>query len=313
MPVSCNVLPGLFMDNTQQHLAVLFADITGSTSIYERFGDARANAIIHAAVSRMTEISLKHDGTLIKTIGDEIMCHFPNASMAVEAACEINEEFDVNPPSKEVDLTVKIGLHYGPALVKSDGDLFGDMVNVAARMTGIAHARQIITTPEVVANLNADLQTKCREFDRTYVKGKSEPIVIYEVVWEPQDVTTISPRMQTTTPVTNILPLEIAFNDQRYLVTESGRPLLMGRGEQCDLVVPSSLASRSHAAIQFSRGKYILTDQSTNGTYVQLASGKQFYLRRESCPIAESGMICLGENFSPNSSNVIYFRLPPSA
>ncbi len=297
------------MQNSQQNYTVLFADITGSTALYDKFGDNHANAIINKALSMMIDTAKKHGGSLIKTIGDEVMCHFPSCDSAVDAACEINELFDYTPPSNEVPLTAKIGLHYGPALLKEDGDLFGDMVNVAARMTGIAQARQIITTSDVVNHLCEASQLKCREFDRAIVKGKSEPLVIYEVVWEPQDVTTLSPRVVQPQSTEVPVVLDIQYGDRRFTVTDSSSPLLIGRGDQCHLVVPSSLASRNHATVQFSRGKFILSDQSTNGTYVQLQSGKQFYLRREQFPVSESGMISLGENFSEGNSHVIYFRL----
>ncbi|MFC1750074.1 adenylate/guanylate cyclase domain-containing protein [Pseudomonadota bacterium] len=298
------------MEETQRYFTVLFVDIVGSTQMYDNYGDTKANSIIHSALTRMIAIAQKHRGTLIKTIGDEIMCRFPESNGAVNAACEINEEFKHNPPSNEVNLSVKAGLHCGPALLKEDGDLFGDMVNVAARMADIAQARQIITTADVLANLFDETKLKCREFDRAIVKGKSEPLVIYEVVWEPQDVTTLSPRVSTHIHSPGFLPLEIKYRDMHRTISKDNAALSIGRGDDCDLVIHSPLASRTHATIQYSRGKFILSDQSTNGTYVQLTSGKHFYLRREQFPISESGMISLGENFQPENTHIIYFSIP---
>lgn len=298
------------MEQTQQYFTVLFADITDSTQIYDRYGDTSANAIIQTALSRMITIVQKHSGMLIKTIGDEIMCRFPDCDLAVNTACEIHKEFEHNPPSPEINLSVKIGIHHGPALLKEDGDLFGDMVNVAARMTGIAQARQIITTADVVNNLADEAHLKCREFDRAMVKGKAEPLIIYEVVWEPQDVTTIATQLTTHPHGADVQPLEIKYHDTYRTISESNETLKIGRSEDCDLVIHSPLASRNHATIQYSRGKFILSDQSTNGTYIQLDSGKRFYLRREHFPMSENGMISLGEKFTPNNTHIIYFRVP---
>jgi len=295
------------MNNVQNYFAVLFSDVAGSTQIYDKFGDAKANHIINKALTMMTEIVMQHNGALIKTIGDEVMCRFSDINDAIEAACEINKSLDRNPPTQEIIIAVRTGLHWGPALLQEDGDLFGDMVNVAARMTGIAQARQIITTEDAVSQLNDKLKLKCREFDRTEVKGKSAPMVIYEVVWEPQDVTIISPILNNTQQTSEIKPLDISYQNFHKTVSSISGAISIGRSAQCDLVVQSPLASRNHASISYNRGKFILTDQSTNGTYVQLNSGKQFYLRRENLPISENGLISLGTKFSPENRHIIHF------
>lgn len=297
------------MDKTQHNFAVLFADVAGSTHIYEQFGDTKASKIVNSVLAMMTDIVNQHAGTLIKTIGDEVMCRFYDVNNAAEAACEIHEKMEKEPPSKEIKLAVRIGLHWGPALLQDDGDLLGDVVNVAARMTSIAKAGQIITTGETVASLSTLLTYKCREFDRAEVKGKSEPLIIYEVVWEPQDVTRMAPIVSDIPKADVVSSLEIQYQDVHKIISSESGVVLMGRGDQCDLVVQSPLASRSHASIKFSRDKFILVDQSTNGTYVRFSDGKHFYLRRESLPLSGTGAINLGEDFTADKKNSIHFKL----
>ncbi|MBL4607062.1 MAG: FHA domain-containing protein [Pseudomonadales bacterium] len=297
------------MEKTKHSFAVLFSDIAGSTHIYEQFGDAKASSIINNALALMTDIVTSHAGTLIKTIGDEVMCRFYNIDNAVEAACEINEKLLHSPPTREIPLAARTGIHWGPALLQDDGDLLGDVVNVAARMTSIAQAKQIITTEEVVSRLSPPLKQKCREFDRAEVKGKSAVMIIYEVVWEPQDLTRIASPPSLTLDTKTITPLEIRYQNQNKVISKESRAALMGRGKQCDIVIQSPLASRNHATIKISRDKFILIDQSTNGTYVRFNSGKQFYLRRETLPLSESGAISLGEKFSNDNTHLIFFKV----
>ena len=297
------------MEQTQHNFAVLFADVAGSTHIYEKFGDAKASSIINDVLTLMTEIVRNHAGILVKTIGDEVMCRFYDIDNAVEAACEFNERLDRDPPSHDMPLAVRTGLHWGPALLQDDGDLLGDVVNVAARMTSIAQARQIITTEDVVAGLSDSLKYKCREFDRTEVKGKSESMIVYEVVWEPQDVTRLAPISKVIPQVMAVTPIVIEYQDFQRVISNDSGSLLMGRGEQCDLVVQSPLASRNHATIKINRGKFVLVDQSTNGTYVRFKNGKQFYLRRENLPLSESGVISLGEQFTTDDTHLIHFNV----
>ncbi len=296
------------MEKTQKNFAVLFADVAGSTHIYEKFGDTKASAIINTTLNIMTEIVEQHGGILIKTIGDEVMCRFDHVDNAVESACEFNEQLDINPPFQKIILVVRTGIHWGPALLQEDGDLFGDVVNVAARMTGIAQARQIITTEDTVSHLNEHLKLKCREFDRAEVKGKAESLVIYEVVWEPQYVTRLVPILNITPKASAVKPLLVTYQDFKKTISSETGPVLMGRSEQCDIVVQSPVASRNHAAIKFNRGKFILVDQSTNGTYVCLSDGKKFYLRRENLPLSGSGIISLGEEFGADETHYIHFK-----
>ena len=297
------------MTKTQYNFAVLFSDVSGSTHIYETLGDTKASNIINDVLSLMSAIVKEHAGTVVKTIGDEVMCRFYDANNAVEAACAINEQLANKPAVENIKLAVRTGIHWGPALLQEDGDLLGDVVNVAARMTGIAKAREIIATQGVFAKLNAVLQYKCREFDRAAVKGKSEEVIIYEIVWEPKDVTRISSIVNSIPLTESTESLEIRYQDQVKILSGNSSPLQLGRSKQCDLMIASPLASRSHATIKFSRGKFILTDQSTNGTYIQFEKGKQFYLRRENLPLSGSGIISLGEEITPNSAHLIYYKL----
>lgn len=296
------------MSQSKQQFTVMFADVAGSTHLYEKLGDSQANSLIGETIAIMSDITTQNNGVLIKTIGDEVMTRFEHANHGIQAACMIQEKFDQMPAKNGVSIAIRIGLHSGPALLQPDGDLFGDAVNVAARMAGIAKANQVITSEDTVNMLNNELQEKCREFDRTTVRGKSGEMLIYEVVWEPEDVT----RM---TSLHNFLPqiekpsiLKVRYQDiEKNMLKDSGS-FLLGRGPQCDLVVNARNASRVHAKIEYRRGKFILLDESTNGTYVRTEDGREIFLRREDLPLNGQGVISLGER-SEKNSHLVYFKV----
>ena len=276
-------------------VAVMFADVTGSTRLYETLGDDNANRIIGKVIDVMAKITEMYQGYVIKTIGDEIMCRFTSANDCVRAAKECQEEISMGIQGETVELTIKVGLHFGPAILMEDGDVFGDAVNVAARMAGIAKGAQIITTAETIKLLDPDLQDISRQFDKTTVKGKEEEIIVYQVVWESSDDVT---RIEITTADVEeeIRYLSMDYQGQQIrIASNDNRVFIIGRGVQSDLLCQTRLASRSHASIEFRRGKFHLADQSSNGTFVKTDDGENIFLRRQELMLWGSGQIGLGE------------------
>ena len=257
----------------------------------------------------MLDVVERHRGTLIKTIGDEIMVRFEDPNDGVRAAMEIQEDNEAGRHYAGQRISLRAGIHHGPAIL-DDGDVFGDAVNVAARMAGIAKATQIITTGETVANLNPDLQDMAREFDRTTVKGKTEVLTICELLWEADDVTTMNvPSTTARAPEIAVLVLNYAGNEQH--ISSAAQPVFtIGRGSQADMVIPAPLASRVHCRFEFRRGKFVLVDQSTNGTFVRTADGENVYLRREELLVWGMGFISLGEEIAERNQHLIRFSCP---
>lgn len=288
-------------------LAVMFADVAGSSRLYELLGDVEAKAIVDDLIARMSVITAELGGTVVKTIGDEVMARFPSAEQGVEAACRIQLSVDAMPPVKGTRLAVRIGLHYGP-VIQEGGDVFGDAVNIAARMAGIAKGRQVITTAECVAELADVLREKARLVDRTTIKGRQAEILVHEIVWESRkDVTAIFKLQSGLMAALAQASLHLVCDGRETTISSEGRPFLIGRGDNCQLVVPGTMTSREHARIEFRRGKFVLIDQSTNGTWVRLDDGRDMHLRREELPLRGEGLISLGERIHPDHPSVIHF------
>ena len=195
-------------------------------------------------------------------------------------------------------LAIRVGFHFGPTLLE-DADVFGDAVNLAARMTSQAKSGQILTTGATVEHLTGPRRNSCRQIDLTQVKGKREEIAIYEVLWQAEDATIMRAPWATQQRAGGRLVLIAAGT--RLELGEGQPSLTIGRGEQNDLVVHQPVVSRLHARVEYRNGRFVLTDLSANGTYVAADGGGGSYVHRDSQELTGSGTLGLGEAISPGS------------
>ncbi|MBC2744163.1 MAG: adenylate/guanylate cyclase domain-containing protein [Desulfosarcina sp.] len=171
------------------HLTILFADIAESTRLYDTFGDFKARELISDCLSHLKELARENDGTVIKTIGDEVLCTFLTPNHAAETARQMHEEISFDPKMVQANIHLRIGFHHGEVLCEP-GDVFGDAVNVAARMVELAKSDQIITNKETLVLMKKALKRRARIVDQTRVRGKDDIMEIHELVWgKPEQMT----------------------------------------------------------------------------------------------------------------------------
>jgi adenylate cyclase len=288
-------------------LAILFADVVGSTRLFELLGDLRARDMIATCIEIMRSATEKNSGTVIKTMGDEVMSTFPSATDALNAACQMQKQITAHSQLKTDghSVAIRVGCHYGPVVLENR-DVFGSTVHTANRMTSQAKSGQIVTTAATVAQLSPEWRAVVRQIDVATIKGQGSEVALYEVMWQPDDATSMLP--QITLEARKVARLRLHFQD-REVVVDEGRPnVVMGRAEENDLVVKGNLISRLHARVEISRNKFVLVDQSTNGTFIQLAGGEEAFLRRDSMQIKGEGMIGLGRTPEADSPLTIRFR-----
>ena len=291
-------------------IAILFADVSGSTKLYDTVGDARARGIIAAYVNLLKDVTTSQGGTIVKTIGDEVMATFRTANVAAHAAVRMQEEVAKLEDVDGERLAIRIGFHAGP-VIHENGDVFGDAVNVAARMAGQSKPSQIITSGESVSRLDSALQAKTRFLIETPVKGKKQPVRIHEITWEKEEMLTVMamPAMDREALTSGGAVCVVQLAGQTYSVNEASASMTMGRGLQNTFVVQHGKASRIHATIECRRSKFILTDRSTNGTYVRNANGDLVIAHREEMILRGSGVIGLGQDFDLTSMAAVHFRI----
>lgn len=285
----------LLMSSLGETATIVFADICGSTQLFEMHGDVRARQIEAKVLSLLIDNCKQHDGEVIKTIGDEVMCRFPNLEKAIMSACEMQRSVTSDPSLALLNVAIRIGLHCGEVLCE-DNDIFGDAVNTAARMASLSKPHQIITTQVTVANLSGIMRRNIRNLGWAEVRGKREQMAICEVIWQ-EDTSDLTTQFEpgkgrAGKPVQLIL----TYQGQTFSVNADSQPFSLGRNPNSCLMIDTKFVSRNHAYIAYSHGKFNLTDSSTNGTYVYLPDVGKIFLHRESFPLYGEGKISLGQD-----------------
>ena len=288
-------------------IAIMFVDISGSTSLYETLGNEPAYKLVTRCISILSDIIYQHQGTLIKTIGDEVMCTFSDACQAINAAIKMNNSFEdifKTRLKKNLRPSLRIGLHTG-RVIRKDNDVFGDAVNMAARMVSLAKPKQILTTQAMIDELTSDLQEKSRFVDKTRIKGKDGEFNIYEVIWNVGDMTIVL--FDGPDSHVQCERLHLRYGRKDVYMDKDKPAITLGRLPENDLVVDDDIASRFHARIEYHRGKFVLIDQSSNGTYVFLDGEKPSFIHHDECVLSNCGFISLGREAKAGSPEMIRF------
>ena len=289
--------------------AVLFADVSNSTRIYEALGDTHALSVISHLFGLLEKCVARNSGAVVKTIGDAMVCSFSEPDAAVRAACEMMAALAPLPARPYGRLLIKVGITYGQ-VVAVEGDIFGDTVNVCARLVALANAEQVMTSQQTVDALSPNLRALCRTLFPVPVKARSEEVVACEVLWRSDpDITELNlARNGNAVPGEVWLKLNHAGNT--FLVDDATPSARLGRDGSNDVVVTSHFASRFHARIHKREGHFLLSDQSTNGTYLLADDGaNEVLLQREEAVLGERGWIGLGMSAARHGDHVVRYRI----
>jgi class 3 adenylate cyclase len=292
-------------------LAIVFADIVGSTRYYEELGDTRAREIIGITLELMRLATEQHGGTVVKTMGDEVMSTFPSADAAVDAASQMQRQISVSPflQTKTWQVAVRVGCHLG-LVAMQHRDIFGAAVHTANRVTSQAKGGQILTTVAVVEQLSSAWQSAIRQIDIATLKGHTDETALYEVHWQTDDITGMLPSIS----MASLLPkrglqLTVRGGGQTFDLGDRDPSLTIGRADNNQLIIKGDLVSRLHARIEISRTRFILVDMSTNGTFLRSTQGPEQFVRRDAVTLTGEGLIGLGEPPDAGSPLVIRYAL----
>jgi class 3 adenylate cyclase len=289
-------------------VAILFADVVGSTQLYDKFGDTKASETVAACLEVMKDATLQYEGTVIKTIGDEVMSTFPTVEGAMSAAAVMQTRITAdNKKEDRIAVSIRIGCHYGP-VVQERNDIFGAAVHTANRMTSQAKARQIVISGETVEKMSPDFVKQTRQIDVATVRGKLDEIALYEFLWNPEEATSMLPTIEWESHDRNVSRVVLTFGDQTIEVHDMRKSVNIGRADDNDLVIKGNLISRIHAKVEMRRGKFVLVDQSTNGTFLQDTLGEETFVRRDTADLGGEGTIGLGRAESPGTALAIHYK-----
>ncbi|MBS0569766.1 MAG: adenylate/guanylate cyclase domain-containing protein [Proteobacteria bacterium] len=295
---------------SQTHpLTILFADVSGSTKLFETRGDLEARRLVAAILGALSEVTARHGGRVIKTIGDEIMCTYPGPMQGLLCAVDMQKRIAHDASFAMDKLAVRIGLHHGETLVE-ENDVYGDAVNTAARMASLAKREQIITTASTVNMLTNLGMLHTRAVGQARVAGKQHPIDIVDVQWQEDtsNVTMVQRAIRLDAGGSTGVKLVLRYRAQVLELDALSPPFTLGRDAASSLCVDAEWVSRNHALIEYKRGYFIISDRSTNGTWVKLGDDDELRLHRDEVHLRKTGVISLGQSITLNPDHVIHFQ-----
>lgn len=274
--------------------AVLFADVAGSTALYELLGDERAFALVDSCLSTMSGCTTEFHGRVVKTIGDAVMSVFDRADDAAAAAAEMQVRVAALGPAAGVRLGVRVGFHFGPVVAR-EGDVFGDTVNLASRLCDLASRGQIITDQDTAERLSKLFRPSLRTLYAIPVKGKEAEVALIEVLWQAssQEMTAIvaTPTAATAGPAR----LALTLGGVNIEIGRERRKLTFGRDHEADFTIRNPNVSRAHAMIERRREHFVLADHSTNGTFVSFEGKPELRIHHEELTLVGHGCISFGQ------------------
>ena len=283
------------MPAKERDLSVLFADVSGSARLYEKFGDNAALQAVDRCLKRIERAVTGHRGRVVKTIGDEVMAVFESVDDAFQAAIEMQQSVSDLPLVAGIKLAIRVGFQHGPVIEEHEmgrGDVFGDCVNMAARLAGLAKPAQILIASQTQSALTNQLQLSTRDLAQMSVRGKSGEIHVFEVVWQTSADLTMVGSSAPTRMGGQGAQLRVSYAGEVILLGDLKTTMNMGRDTACEVAVRDRRASRNHARIERRGEKFVLIDQSTNGTFVTFTGEPELFLRREEVVLHGSGSIC---------------------
>ena len=296
---------------------VLFADLRGSTALYETLGNTEATTVVTRSVSLIAQIVSTSGGVVVKTLGDGLMAVFADPAEAVVAADEMHDSLDrivppnansPNPMSATPVLKLQVGLAHGE-VVEMSGDCFGDAVNVAARLLDHAGDNETLATASVVAGLASDLRDRFRSLDKVQLRGRVEPVHVHLLEGRRFGDTAATAYGELAP---NLEPegIRLIWLDMNRVYAGPSLPVVLGRSPQVTYCIDDSRVSRSHARIDWHGGAFQLTDLSYNGTYVRFSNGSEIVsLRRGTCTLHGSGLIGLGATLTDPTAPCVRFEV----
>ena len=277
--------------------SVVFADLVGSTGIFERLGDETAGRFVTQLTTALAKIFEQHNGRVVKMLGDGLFVVFPEELQALTACIAIQERLlqkPVRPGGMGRPVQMQMGIESGE-VVEIQGDCYGDAVNSAARLADLAGADQILTTQRVRDALPASQQHKLRGLGPMYLRGKADVTEVYRVEWQPErdaEATVMGVSMFDHSPE---MHLDVTLGGNEKRLEPRGEPLTLGRSATADLMVNDTRVSRLHATIEWRGGHFVLSDGSSFGTWVYFGNQQEpVVLRRTECYLVGQGQIALG-------------------
>lgn len=298
------------VENTSQiEASVMFADIVSSTSLFELLGETHARETINFCLQMMRRAVLDHRGTVIKTIGDELMSVFKDPNDALYAAQQMHEDITETLTVRDRSITLRIGAHQG-IVTRERNDVTGAAVHLAARMASQAKSGQVVISEQMREQLSGLWASSTRKLDEVKAEGFSELVSIYEILWKDEGVTSVVPILdQAAFGLAEPKRLMLQYGDKQIFVDNENQVINLGRAMENEISMNHDLVSRVHARIEWNKDKFRIQDRSTNGSYIRPLQGQPVFVRRDYSTLTGKGIIGLGQDVDIKSPYAIKYQI----
>lgn len=274
---------------------IMFADVCRSTTLYEELGDQSATALVTQALEMAGDVVRKANGTVVDTMGDEVLCTFDTAEAALGGARQLHRAVAAYAAEHGQEVALRIGINHGEVIETAD-NIYGDAVNVGSRLASEAKAQQTVLSQAVLERAPDELRERIRELDEIWIRGKQGTHRIYELL-EANPETAITEVAQRQAVSARAFLLSLAHGNRKVRLNPMCRRFTIGRSEENDLMINHPTVSRHHGEIQYQNGRFVYIDKSTNGTHIQL-DGRPRRLQRNTIELTGSGSISPGQTAS---------------
>jgi adenylate cyclase len=282
--------------------AVMFAEVIGAAELQARAGDAAHGAI--AACLDRAQTAVAGRTRVVKRFGSRLMLLADGADSAASAATVMQIALRAFPAAEANKLGLGIGFHHGP-VIQDNADVFGDTVNVAARLVEQAAQGQILLADATAHLVQPPYRRSIRRLHPIRLKGFADELVLCEIVWRGDDAATFHPLGAPQAPARTTL--ELRYRNDKLVLRRAVEEISVGRGADCRIVVYGEFASRHHCTIERRHDHFVLIDRSTNGTYVTVEGEDEVSVRREEIALRKRGWISFGQRRGSAGGDVLEF------
>jgi class 3 adenylate cyclase len=292
---------------------VLFADLRGSTGLFETLGNAEAATVVTQSVALMGQVVVTCGGVVVKTLGDGLMAVFEEPQQGIDAADEMQESLERivarrRSGGRRPALKLQVALAHGE-VVEVGGDCFGDAVNVAARLIDRAGDNEVLATQQVLDGLGQEHRGRFRSLSKLQLRGRQESVQVHRLEAR-RFGETAATMFEGSMPLTEVDSIRLVWLEADRVFEGPDLPAVLGRSSQATFCVDDTRVSRSHARVEWHGGTFQVSDLSYNGTFVRFAgSGEVVALRRGSCTLHGAGVICLGASPADTTAPTVHFEV----
>ena len=288
-----------------EKFTVVFADLTGSTGVFESLGNAKATQAITRLTQWIGEVCRAHQGHVVKYLGDGVLILFKESNNAIEAATELQQVHQnrIRKWPEPLKMRLQIGMARGE-VVEHDADCYGDAVNVASRLSDLSGPDQILASDTVIQQLPDNNIVRSRCMGEIPIRGRTESCLVHRIEWQTEVLSEVFTMPASLMPLPRgqsvIKPAFIVLSwlDINISFSSTELPVFLGRDTSAQFVVQDPRVSRKHAQIEWRDGKFYLEDISSYGTWVRFADSYiTIALRRQECVLLQDGEMALGASF----------------